>query len=450
MANPSLETAFIESQVVVIGSTLYPKLYIIRNTTALTDEIIQYAIADNNGYIVTDTGQTTFPASSTKLEINIADFITAQFQLKNLPPGFYFVLVKNITLDQSWAIPIVVASGSFTSPFYNDPNLQYYTIFDRFYGLFTNLNKNAMYLPIDNRFEIYAYFKSGKYGRLVKLDNTGRVVLDTGYHHHVIMSLELSFKSLTDIATHMFTHSYGLTPNVAQQALQAILMGDPLEAITLLKPFYMYTWIGTVLDYDFIIDTLNNIYKIIVRSALYLGEFDWWKILKVGVAGCVAGVAGAVVATVASGGLLSFTIPLAVGSCVMGGVAGIGIGVIAGIDMSSSTPPQTVINYTSIIEEKGSEGKKKNENYYNDAVSQLQQWLNQGKITQDDYNQMINTLNNWKTTIDQTIDDIVSTAKTAIKAGFEAGKEEGRKEARIWIALAGVGGFALGVITGKH
>jgi len=450
MANPNMETAYIERQVIDLTVSQYPRLYIIRNTTALTDETIQYAIADNNGYIVTDTGQATFPASSTTLTIYIADFIRTQFSQKSLPPGFYFVLVKNVTNNQSWAIPVIVASSTFASPFYGDPNLQYYTVFDKYYGLYTHITNKAISLPADNRYEIYAYFKNGKYGRLVKIDNTGRILLDTGYHHHVILSLELNFNSLFDFATHMFTHSYGLTPNVAQQALQAILQGDPIEAITLLRPFYMYTWIGTVLDYDFIVDTQNNIYKIIVRSALYLGEFDWGKVLKVGTIGCVAGVAGAVVATVASGGALSFTLPLAVGACVSGGVAGIGVGVLAGIDMSSSTPPQTVMNYVNLIEQKGSEGKSKNENYYNDAVSLLQQWLQQGKITQDDYNQMMNILSNWKTTINQTIDDIVSIAKTAIQAGYEAGKEEGEKEAWMWIALAGVGGFALGVITGKH
>ena len=450
MANPSLETAFIENQVIDLTISQYPRLYITRNSTAPADETIQYAIADNNGYIVTDTGQTTFPASSTTLIIYIADFIRQQFQLKELPPGFYFVLVKNVTNNQGWALPVIVASSTFTSPFYGDPNLQYYTVFDKYYGLYTHITSKAISLPADSRYEIYAYFKKGKYGRLVKIDNLGRILLDTGYHHHVILSLELNFNSLTDFATHMFTHSYGLTPKIAQQTLQAILTGDPIEAITLLRPFYMYTWIGTVLDYDFIVDTVNNIYKIIVRSAIYLGEFDWWKVLKIGAIGCVAGVAGAVVATVASAGALSFTLPLAFGACSAGAIAGLGVGVIAGVDMSPSTPPQTIINYTNIIEQKGNEGKKKNENYYNDAASLLQQWLQQGKITQDDYNQMMSILNNWKTTINQTIDDIVSTAKTAIEAGYEAGKEEGRKEATMWIALAGVGGFALGVIVGKH
>ena len=450
MANPNLETAYIERQVIDLTISQYPRLYITRNSTTLTDEIIQYAIADNNGYIVTDTGQATFPASSTTLIIYIADFIRQQFQLKNLPPGFYFVLIKNVTTNQGWAIPVIVTSSTFTSPFYGDPNLQYYTVFDKYYGLYTHITNKAISLPADNRYEIYAYFRKGKQGRLVKIDNLGRILLDTGYHHHVILSLELNFNSLADFATHMFTHSYGLTPNVAQQALQAILMGDPIEAITLLRPYYMYTWIGTVLDYDFIVDTVNNIYKIIVRSALYLGEFDWGKVLKIGAVGCVAGIAGAVVATVASGGTLSFTLPLAVGACVTGTVAGLGTAVITGVDMSPQTPPGTIINYFYILDEKGREAKQKNENYYNQAKNLLDQWLQQGKITQDDYNQMMEILTNWKTTMDQSIDDIVSTAKTFIQAGYSKGKDEGEQSCWKWTALAGVGGFALGVIVGKH
>jgi hypothetical protein len=248
----------------------------------------------------------------------------------------------------------------------------------------------------------------------------------------------------------MFSHSYGLTPNVAQQALQAIIQGDPIEAITLLRPHYMYTWIGTVLDYDFIVDAQNNIYKIIVRSAVYLGEFDWVKVLKLGVVGCVAGIGGAVVATAVSGGTLAFTLPLGVKACVAGVISSLGTSVIVGIDMSKSTPPGTLTDFFNKLKEMGDEAKQKNEYYYNQAVSLLQQWLQQGKITQDDYNQMMKILNNWKTTMDQSIDDIVSYGQAAIYAGYNSGKTEGEQSCWKWTALAGVGGFALGVITGKH
>jgi polyhydroxyalkanoate synthesis regulator phasin len=118
--------------------------------------------------------------------------------------------------------------------------------------------------------------------------------------------------------------------------------------------------------------------------------------------------------------------------------------------MSTSTPPQTVINYINQIQQKGNEAKQKNADYYNQAKDLLQQWLQQGKITQDDYNQMMNILTNWKTTMDQSIDDIVSTSVTAVNAGYNAGKAEGEQSCWKWTALAGVGGFALGVIVGKH
>ena len=447
--NPEL--AYLDSNVWAVGQLETPRLIITRNQQALADETIEYAIADADGNIVSDTATVKYSASETTKIIPLGDFIDAQYRLKGLTPGFYFIVVKNVTRNYVWVFPIMLASGSFTPPSIDPDKLQYYTVFDKALGVYLNVPKTVNFLPSDPRFDNYAYFKDGANGRLVKFDSAGNVVLDTGYHQLVYLKLELPFSSPQDMLLHMLTHSYGLVPNVVNQVLTAIQNGDFTTALNVLRPFYMYTWLGRVVNYDFVMDVNNNVYKIVVESAVFLGEWDWGKIIVFGAIGCGLATATVLVASALTAGLASVSLPIVASACLAGGGVGALIAVATG---ASTSQPRSLVNYYNTVDQKAQEGKQKNNESYTSVKDILDTWLKQGKITQDDYNQMLTALQNWKTAMDQAIDELGSTAKKLIDQAYKDGYNDGYNQATrdkwLWVAGAGVVGLVAGVAIGRR
>jgi len=439
--------AYLSKHIWVKGWITEPKLNLVFSPATSGSLNLVLALHDYNGVKVTDEYSITIPSGTTSKTIELGDYLNAQQNLKGFGSGVYVILAKIMETNEVFALPLVTSLGAIYPPSIPDSQyLQYYTVFDTVVGAYYNLPPTIDTIPSDPKFLVYAYLHKGNKGRLIGLDEYGNIVFDTGYHQLAFITLTLKFNSTKDMIIHMLAHSYGLTRNVILNVLDAINRGDYYTALTLLRPFYMITFMGRMITVEF--DTMN--YEIKVKTQVYLGQWDWSKILGWGAIGCGVGIIATAVITGVTAGVGSITAPLLLAGCVGGGVIGMGVGVL---QSASSDKPETVVVYQQRVEKEGEEAKQTNQQYYSSASELLNAWLQQGKITQDDYNQMINILNSWKAGMDSAIDDIVNLAKTGIeeayKNGYDAGYKKGVDESKTWIIGAGIGGFILGMAVGK-
>jgi hypothetical protein len=420
-----------------------PKLILLFDPPTSAIRTLSYALFDANGVQVTDTATTSIPAGSTEFTRDLGDYLNAQQTAKGFGAGLYFIIAKIVETNEVFALPLIVTISTlmFTPP---EPEyLISYSIIDKVTGAYMYLPKTLEVLPTDPRFMLFAHYHKENKGRLIGIDELGNIVFDTGYHQLAYITLKLKFNSTRDMLFHMLSHSYGLTRKVALEALKAIRTGVVEDALKLLRPFYSFTFIGRVLTVEF--DTVN--YEIRLKTSTYLGQWDWSKILSWGAIGCGVAVAGAVVVTAVAAGIGSVTLPLVLGACVAGGAVGAGLAVLTS---SSSDQPQTVINYYNYVYQEAEKAKQTNETYYDDATSVLNRWLEEGKITQDDFNEMKRILDSWKVSMDTAIDDIVETTKKGIDEAYNAGYKKGVEESKVWIVGAGVGGFLAGLVLGRR
>jgi len=430
------------------GELTEPKLNLVFSPPTDRALTVVLALHDYNGVKVTDDYTTTIPSGTTSRTITLGDYLDAQQTAKGFGSGFYAIIVKIVETNEIFALPLLVTLGYIAPPSIPDSQyLQYYTVFDRVIGTYINLPPTIDYIPSDPRFWVYAYLHKGNKGRLIGLDQLGNIVFDTGYHQLAFITLTLKFNSTRDMITHMLAHSYGLTSNVILNVMDAINRGDYDTALKLLRPYYMITFLGRMITVEF--DTAS--YEIRVKTQVYLGQLDWNKILSWGAIGCGIAVLGVVALAVVTAGIGAVTAPLVAGACLAGGAIGAGLAVLAS---ASSDKPETIIIYVTTVREEGEKAKKQNEQYYNDAKKILDTWLQQGKITQEDYNQMLKALDAWKVGMDSAIDDIVKVSEQMIKKAYEDGYNNGYKkgveESKHWIIGAGIGGLIFGYMMGSR
>jgi hypothetical protein len=439
--------AYLSKHIWVKGELTEPKLNLVFSPATSRSLTLVLALSDYNGFKVTDDYQTTIPSGTVSKTIDLGDYLNTQQTVKGFGSGIYVIIVKINETNEVFALPLLVTLGAVYSPSIPDKEyLQYYTVLDTVVGAYFNIPPTIDYIPSDPKFLVYAYLHKGNKGRLIGLDLYGNIEFDTDYHQLALITFTLKFNSVKDMLTHMLGHSYGLTRSVILNVLDAINSGDYNTALTLLRPYYMITFIGRMLTVDF--DTAN--YEIRIKTQVYLGQWDWSQVIGWGAIGCGVGMLGAAVIAGVTGGLGAITAPILMMGCGIGGTIGTGIGVL---QSASSDNPDTVRKYVNDLEDKGKKAKEQNQQYYNDAQGLLSLWLQQGKITQDDYNQMIKILNSWKTTMDAVIDDIVNLAKTGIeesyKKGYNDGYNKGKEESKMWIIGAGVAGLVVGIALGR-
>jgi gas vesicle protein len=436
--------AYLDRNIWAKGELTEPKLNLVFSPATGSTLTVVLALYDYNGVKVTDDYSTTIPAGTPSKTIVLGDYLDAQQTAKGFGSGFYVIIVKITETNEVFALPLIVTLGYITPPAIPDSQyLQYYTVFDRVIGTYLNLPPTISYIPSDPRFWVYAYLHKENKGRLIGLSETGSIVFDTDYHQLALITLTLKFNSIDEMITHMLAHSYGLTASVVLNAMDAINRGDYDTALKLLRPYYMITFLGRMITAEF--DTAN--YEIRIKTQVYLGQWDWGKIFSWGAIGCGVSVLGAVVITAVTAGVGAITAPLVAGACLAGGAIGAGLAVITS---TSSDKPETTTVYVTKIVEEGEKAKQQNQQYYNDAKSILDTWLQQGKITQDDYNQMMNALNTWKTGMDSAIDDIVKLSEEMIKKAYDDGYKKGVSESKAWIIGAGAGGLLLGFLLGRR
>jgi ElaB/YqjD/DUF883 family membrane-anchored ribosome-binding protein len=290
---------------------------------------------------------------------------------------------------------------------------------------------------------VYAYLHKENKGRLLCISETGSIIFDTGYHQLAFITLTLKFNSTKEMLTHMLAHSYGLTASVVLNAMDAINRGDYGTALRLLRPYYMITFLGRMITAEF--DTAS--YEIRIKTQVYLGQWDWGKIFSWGAIGCGVTVLGVAVVTAVTAGVGAITAPLVAGACLAGGALGAGLAVMTS---TSSDKPETIIIYVNTVREEGEKAKQQNQQYYSDAKDILDKWLSEGKITREDYNQMMSVLSTWKSAMDSAIDDIVKLSEEMIKKAYEDGYKKGVSESKTWIIGAGAGGLLLGFLLGRR
>jgi hypothetical protein len=444
--------AYLSRNIWAKGELTEPKLTLLFSPPTTRSLTVTLALHDYNGVKITDDYTTTIPAGTASRTIELGDYLDAQQTAKGFGSGVYVLIVKVVGTGEVFALPLMVTMGYVLAPDIPDREyLQYYTVFDRVLGAYFNLPSTINYIPSDPRFMVFAYLHRENKGRLIGLSELGTVVFDTGYHQLALITVTLSFSSLKDMIMHMLGHSYGLTPTVAQRVLEAISAGDYDTALKLLRPFYMITFIGRVLTVEF--DTAS--YEIRLQSQVFLGQWDWGQIFQYGAIGCAVGIIVAGIIAGVTGGAGAVTFPILLGGCIAGGLLGMVIGVRRS---ASSDQPQTIPDYVKDIEEAGKRAKELNSNYYDETKGILDDWLDQGKITRDDYDKMMKVLTDWKTAMDSAIDDVVglSTAKVTqayrkgYDEGYKKGYEKGVSESKMWIAGAGVAGLLAGFVLGRR
>jgi hypothetical protein len=430
------------------GELTEPKLNVVFPKPTESILTLSLALYDYNGVRVTDDYTTTIPVDTKIKVIELGDYLNAQQIAKGFGSGFYALIVKIVETGEVYALPLLVTLGYITPPFIPDREyLQHYTVFDKVAGTYVNLPPTMEYIPSDPKFLVYAYLHKENKGRLLGISEIGSIVFDTGYHQLAYMTITLKFNSIGEMITHMLAHSYGLTSNVAFNVMDAINNKDYDTALKLLRPFYMITFLGRMITAEF--DTTN--YEVRIKTIMHLGQWDWSKIFSWGAIACGAAMLGFAVLAGVTGGVGAITAPLVAKACVMGGVLGVGIAVATSI---SSDKPEKWREWTNIIIDEGEKAKQQNEQHFNDAKGILDNWLQQGKITQDDYNQMLKALQNWKTSMDVAIDDLVKVSteqvKKAYKEGYDDGYKKGVDESKTWIVASGIGGLLVGLLIGRR
>jgi len=436
--------AYLDRNIWAKGELTEPKLYVLfhRPTTgALT---LAVALYDYNGVRVTDELTRTIPVNTRSFMVVLGDYLDAQQIVKGFGSGFYILIVKIVETNEVFALPLLITLGiQYGVEIPDKQYLQYYTVFDNVLGTYINLPPTIEYIPSDPRFWVYAYLHKENKGRLIGISRIGTITFDTGYHQLAYISITLNFSNFREMLVHMLMHSYGLTASVVSHVLEAINAGDYETALKLLRPYYMITFLGRTIAMEF--DTEK--YEIRLKSQVYLGQWDWGKIFSWGAIGCGLSVLGAVAITAATAGVGAVTAPLIAGACLGGGALGAGLAVVTS---ASSDKPNTIVIYYKRLVEEGEKAKQLNQKYYNEAKGILDKWLSEGKITQDDYNQMLTVLTNWKTGMDSAIDDIVKVGVEGINASYDDGYKKGVEESKMWIIGAGVGGLLLGLVLGRR
>ena len=424
--------AYLDINVWVKGWLAQPNLVILLDNPPGSTKTVAYRLLDVNGTPVTDEATTSISPDETRKAINLGDYLDAQHRIgRFVIPGVYYVLAKIVEDNRVFLLPIITSFTAISYPWTGRENLDHFMIIDRVSGFMMKMPNTLQVIPVDDRYMVFAYYHYAGKGRLVAFDKYG-VIFDTGYHKYVKLQLRLRYNSIDEMIRDMLQKSWGLTENVVTQVLNEIKNENYENALKILRPFYMFPWIGRIVSADF--DISNK--EIILTSYTYLGQWDWGKIFAGASIGCVTGIAIATIATIATAGIGAVTWGMVGVSCGIGGVAGASIVILT--SSSSGGSPQVIPEAEKDLEK----GLQQNQEYYNQAINILQQWRDQGKITQEDFNQMKTILDNWKVTMDTALQELFEDVKEAYNAGLEDSKK--------WIIASGVGGFALGLLIGKR
>jgi len=142
------------------------------------------------------------------------------------------------------------------------------------------------------------------------------------------------------------------------------------------------------------------------------------------------------------GGALAFIGTWAVSAPLSLALIGAGISLISGAGIIAFNTllreePSSAVGQAEAL---ASSSLQSIDTYYGDLKSYLDTLLSQGKITQDEYNTVMNYLNRLTSTAKNAITELRDLVKKAYKEGYD----KGVSDSMIWVAIAGIGGFVGG------
>lgn len=420
----------------VSGWIVDPRVTIFIKPAPTTNKTVKFFLIDSNGTKVTDEYTTVFERNIERKTYNLGDYINSQRLGRNLIPGLYFIYVEVVEDDYITLIPIFLSDISVSIP--QDQEyiyLNHISIVDKITGAMIRLPPQVNVIPVDDRYLVFLYYHKGNKGRLVKLNEYGQAEWDTGYHKFAEVEISLQFSNMRSLLYYMMMRVWNIPPSLISELINYIETGDVVNAIKILKPLYrgFATTLGrTTIEIDTNTATLRE------KVFVYLGFIDWQKVIGAGALGCAFTTAGAVGLTIATGGVGAISLGLVAKACFAGFVIGAGIGVF----MSTDNPGSSSV--VKQAENRVTQAKDQIEKETKDAIDLLTLLYQQGRITYEEYQRLLQHLENIKSTAFRTFDELLEDVKNAYREGYE----KAREEMKWWIIGAGIGGYVIGLATG--
>ena len=240
----------------------------------------------------------------------------------------------------------------------------------------------------------------------------------------------------------IFELQFRVSADVAK--LMANMIDDPAVLDVVYKAPELAEWVGAVAYINRVASEMRitNVGTTVVRNAdgsytvtarmqvdLY-SQIDWQRLIHI-LAG-VGSVVGGVLLLLASGG---FSAPVS-WALIAGGLTFIAAGIISLYDTSYNAPTHVKEQASQIVQKAINEINA----YVGSLDDYLKQLLAQGRITQDDYNKVMDYVNKIRDTAIGAMRELEKMVENAYKEGYNKAKNE----MATWLVLAGMGGFIVG------
>jgi len=243
----------------------------------------------------------------------------------------------------------------------------------------------------------------------------------------------------------IFELQFKVSADVAK--LMANMIDDPAVLDVVYKAPELAEWLGAVAFVNRVASEMRitNVGTTVTRNPdgsyivtarmqvdLY-SQIDWQRIIHI-LAG-VGSVVGGVLLLIASGGVSAPVSWVMIAS----GIAFIAAGIISLYDTSYNAPIPAKDQAASIVDKAIREINA----YVGSLDDYLKQLLAQGRITQDDYNKIMDYVNKIRDTAIGAMRELEKMVEKAYRDGYNKAKSE----MATWLVLAGVGGFVAGHMT---
>ena len=435
--------AILNNPIYIRGILTEPQLKLIASSKVTSDTRFYVALLDPNGKQVTDNMTITMSRYTDEVTTDLGDYLNAQWDSKGLQPGLYLLRVIKQDGSLLTALPMFLSEVAVSEPPTGKDNLAYYILQDKVTGTEARLPPTISNVPVDDRYNVFAYYHDGEKGRLVQFDTTS-VIFDSGWGRYAILEQIYEFNTLYDLSAFMITHSYGLPGNLLDRLIALHKEGRYLDVIELTKPYVFFQTIGRAIKVK--VDTPNK--KIIVTTKAWIGLLDRIATNPI-LAGCIGvGAIGTYIGFSAGS-----TIP-GIGSAIgalAGAISGCVLGAYTAYKLSTltvSVSPNTD-DLKNTLKNTIDEARQINDQYHNDMINAINDLEAEGKIAPEDAELLRNLSNEWHDTISLKLDEIEEEAVKDIDEAYKRGYNEGYQTAKDkyfkYAVGSGVGGLILGL-----
>jgi len=376
--------------------------------------------------------------------IDLADWLSAVNRTWN--EGVYLL---EITDGQITMIaPFFIFESTITLDIEEPDKIEKIIIYDTVSTIMIEVPKTTQVRPLSTRWKtiVYQHNDNTKMGRLVVYYGFGREV-DTKWARNAVVEIALKFSDLNSMVAYLAKVAYvsNSSPSVVD-AIGRLLNTNPSKVVSILGLYGVIPFFNArILDYSVDVST----YTIKVKELVRLG-FGWNNIVDaLKWAGIVmagtAVLAGGVALTVGTGGLGGVVSV----SLIAGGVTFV-VATLYGLFFGSSdNNGSNIEDLKDKVKDTGEKGRQNIQQQGNNALTDLDTLYQQGQITETAYNILKQDIQAIVDTAVTAIDEVVNEASKSIDEAYKRGYEQAKKDMMIWLAVAGVGGFALGAMVSK-